>query len=43
MYVCNLGLEKLSENFVNNMTIFSVFFYFFCGCAEEGICVGGGF
>lgn len=36
----------MSESCVNNMTIFSVFFFIsflFCGCAEEGICVGGGF
>lgn len=27
MYVCNLGLENLSESCVNNMTIFSVLFF----------------
>lgn len=34
----------MSESFVNNRTIFSViFFFYFCGCAEEGVCIGGGF
>lgn len=37
----------MSENCVNNVTIYLYFFsspfLLFCGCAEEGICVGGGF
>lgn len=37
----------MSESCVNNVTIYLYFFcspfILFCGCAEEGICVGGGF